>query len=102
MDSVGQTQTHSKRTADVAVKTEQPSTNGRTNVESNAKGQKQNSRRQRLQGRDELAFGTPIDQSLNQDFDFETNLALFNKEVRQFNKILLYNTTFLSFDFVFN
>lgn len=32
-------------------------------------------------GRDEHTFGTPIDQSLQQDFDFEKNLALFNKEV---------------------
>lgn len=31
--------------------------------------------------RDEQAFGTPIDQSLHQEFDFEKNLALFNKEV---------------------
>jgi len=30
--------------------------------------------------RDEHTFGTPIDQ-LEQDFDFEKNLALFNKEV---------------------
>ncbi|XP_014471538.1 PREDICTED: enhancer of mRNA-decapping protein 3 isoform X2 [Dinoponera quadriceps] len=36
--------------------------------------------RQRALERDEHTFGTPIDQSLNQDFDFEKNLALFNKE----------------------
>ncbi|XP_071863473.1 enhancer of mRNA-decapping protein 3 [Bombus fervidus] len=30
--------------------------------------------------RNEHTFGTPIDQSLNQDFDFEKNLALFDKE----------------------
>lgn len=30
--------------------------------------------------RDEHTFGTPIDQSLQQDFDFEKNLALFDKE----------------------
>jgi enhancer of mRNA-decapping protein 3 len=38
--------------------------------------------RKKLSERDEQAFGTPIDQSLHQDFDFEKNLALFNKEVR--------------------
>jgi hypothetical protein len=31
--------------------------------------------------KDEHTFGTPIDQSLLQDFDFEKNLALFDKEV---------------------
>ncbi|XP_011494028.1 PREDICTED: enhancer of mRNA-decapping protein 3 isoform X2 [Ceratosolen solmsi marchali] len=36
--------------------------------------------RRRMSERDEQAFGTPIDQSLHQDFDFEKNLALFNKE----------------------
>ncbi|XP_014212962.1 enhancer of mRNA-decapping protein 3 isoform X2 [Copidosoma floridanum] len=36
--------------------------------------------RKKMSDRDEQAFGTPIDQSLNQDFDFEKNLALFNKE----------------------
>lgn len=40
--------------------------------------------RQRVLERDEHTFGTPIDQSLNQDFDFEKNLALFNKEVRPY------------------
>ncbi|XP_072755611.1 enhancer of mRNA-decapping protein 3 [Anoplolepis gracilipes] len=36
--------------------------------------------KQRALERDEHTFGTPIDQSLQQDFDFEKNLALFNKE----------------------
>lgn len=43
--------------------------------------QKRLTHRQRALERDEHTFGTPIDQSLNQDFDFEKNLALFNKEV---------------------
>ncbi|XP_033221963.1 enhancer of mRNA-decapping protein 3 isoform X2 [Belonocnema kinseyi] len=38
------------------------------------------SHRQRRIERDEQAFGTPIDKCLKQDFDFEKNLALFNKE----------------------
>ncbi|CAL7936515.1 unnamed protein product [Xylocopa violacea] len=42
--------------------------------------QKRLSHRQRALERDEHTFGTPIDQSLNQDFDFEKNLALFDKE----------------------
>ncbi|KAJ8678729.1 hypothetical protein QAD02_014516 [Eretmocerus hayati] len=36
--------------------------------------------RKKMTDRDEQAFGTPIDQSLNQEFDFEKNLALFNKQ----------------------
>ncbi|XP_017880526.1 enhancer of mRNA-decapping protein 3 isoform X3 [Ceratina calcarata] len=42
--------------------------------------QKRLSHRQRALERDEHTFGTPIDQSLSQDFDFEKNLALFDKE----------------------
>ncbi|KAF7391214.1 hypothetical protein HZH66_009694 [Vespula vulgaris] len=50
-------------------------------AESNCKPtQKRLTHRQRVLERDEHTFGTPIDQSLNQDFDFEKNLALFNKE----------------------
>lgn len=30
--------------------------------------------------RDEACFGSPIDQSINKDFDFEKNLALFDKQ----------------------
>lgn len=37
--------------------------------------------RQKWNDRDEQAFGNPIDQSMEQDFDFEKNLALFNKKV---------------------
>lgn len=34
--------------------------------------------------RDESTFGTPIDDSLlNTEFDFEKNLALFDKQVRE-------------------
>ncbi|XP_044576978.1 enhancer of mRNA-decapping protein 3 isoform X2 [Cotesia glomerata] len=55
--------------------------NGRVVAETNAKfNQKRVTQRQKWQERDEQAFGTPIDQSMNQDFDFEKNLALFNKE----------------------
>ncbi|XP_069682486.1 enhancer of mRNA-decapping protein 3 isoform X2 [Periplaneta americana] len=36
--------------------------------------------RQRLSEKDEACFGTPIDNILDQDFDFEKNLALFNKQ----------------------
>ena len=42
--------------------------------------QKRLTHRQRALERDENTFGTPIDQSIDQDFDFEKNLALFNKE----------------------
>ncbi|XP_076620295.1 enhancer of mRNA-decapping protein 3 [Colletes latitarsis] len=61
--------------------TEQPS-NGRVPLAESASKpiQKRLSHRQRALERDEHTFGTPIDQSLNQDFDFEKNLALFNKE----------------------
>ncbi|XP_011299816.1 enhancer of mRNA-decapping protein 3 [Fopius arisanus] len=55
-------------------------TNGKTTIEANVKGNQRRSQRQKWQERDEQAFGTPIDQSLSQDFDFEKNLALFNKE----------------------
>lgn len=60
---------------------EQP-TNGKLLLvdSSNKPIQKRLSHRQRALERDEHTFGTPIDQSLNQDFDFEKNLALFNKE----------------------
>jgi hypothetical protein len=37
--------------------------------------------RQRWSERDEACFGTPIESILDQDFDFEKNLALFNKQV---------------------
>jgi len=54
-------------------------------AENNASNSKSVSKRlthkQRALERDEHTFGTPIDQSLQQDFDFEKNLALFNKEV---------------------
>lgn len=80
--ATSQVQVHPKKlTEPTSVKMEPP-LNGKMNAETNAKpNQKRISQRQRWQDRDEQAFGTPIDQSLNQDFDFETNLALFNKEV---------------------
>jgi len=40
--------------------------------------------RQRWSEKDEACFGTPIDNILEQDFDFEKNLALFNKQVSDF------------------
>lgn len=30
--------------------------------------------------KDEACFGSPLDQSISKDFDFEKNLALFNKQ----------------------
>ena len=45
--------------------------------------------------RNEHTFGTPIDQSLNQDFDFEKNLALFDKEVCSFLLIVVHWTSSL-------
>lgn len=53
----------------------------------NLSGQSKTSRK-KMNERDEQAFGTPIDQSLSQDFDFEKNLALFNKKVWTFVKFL--------------
>lgn len=78
----GQVPVNSKKVVEpVIVKTE-PSSNGKNGTEPNVKlNQKRAPQRQRWQEKDEQAFGTPIDESLNQDFDFETNLALFNKEV---------------------
>lgn len=57
-------------------------TNGKIGpIEPNCKPfQKKLTYRQRAEQRDEHTFGTSIDQSLNQDFDFEKNLALFDKE----------------------
>ncbi|XP_063994944.1 enhancer of mRNA-decapping protein 3 [Diachasmimorpha longicaudata] len=55
-------------------------TNRKMMIEVSAKVNQRKMHRQKYQERDEQAFGTPIDQSLNQDFDFEKNLALFNKE----------------------
>ncbi|XP_063241371.1 enhancer of mRNA-decapping protein 3 [Bacillus rossius redtenbacheri] len=41
---------------------------------------KKDRNRQKLNERDEACFGTPIDNIPHQDFDFEKNLALFNKQ----------------------
>ncbi|XP_058804145.1 enhancer of mRNA-decapping protein 3 [Phymastichus coffea] len=46
----------------------------------NGKAGQARTSRKKMSERDEQAFGTPIDQSLSQDFDFEKNLALFDKE----------------------
>jgi hypothetical protein len=52
--------------------------------------------RQRWSEKDEACFGTPIDNILDQDFDFEKNLALFNKQVSYlFSDILILMTAFL-------
>lgn len=51
------------------------------NISNNKSISKRLTHKQRALERDEHTFGTPIDQSLQQDFDFEKNLALFNKEV---------------------
>lgn len=56
-------------------------------AEISSKSYKRSSQRQRWLERDEQAFGTPVDQSMEQDFDFEKNLALFNKEVTPFFSI---------------
>lgn len=50
------------------------------NISNNKSISKRLTHKQRALERDEHTFGTPIDQSLQQDFDFEKNLALFNKE----------------------
>ena len=47
--------------------------------------------RQKWNEKDEACFGTPIDDNiLEQDFDFEKNLALFNKQVRGNSFIYIY------------
>ncbi|XP_015124971.1 enhancer of mRNA-decapping protein 3 [Diachasma alloeum] len=76
--SVPPASSHSKKATDPIPIPEV--TNGKMTIESNAKANQRRTQRQKWQERDEQAFGTPIDQSLNQDFDFEKNLALFNKE----------------------
>ncbi|XP_078047675.1 enhancer of mRNA-decapping protein 3 [Augochlora pura] len=77
-----QTQSNFKKPdANVHCTTEQ-ATNGKVSLAESASKpiQKKLNHKQRALERDEHTFGTPIDQSLNQDFDFEKNLALFNKE----------------------
>lgn len=83
--AASQTQTNFKKPESVQPATEQ-TTNGKVpSVDFISKPvQKRLNQRQRAIERDEHTFGTPIDQSVHQDFDFEKNLALFNKEaVRQ-------------------
>lgn len=52
--------------------------------------------RQRLAGRDEEAFGSPVDTILEPDFDFEKNLALFDKKAVS---IIEFNNSHLFFPF---
>ncbi|KAH0948721.1 hypothetical protein HN011_009801 [Eciton burchellii] len=57
--------------------------NAENNTSNNKSISKRLTHRQRTleqREKDEHTFGTPIDQSLLQDFDFEKNLALFDKE----------------------
>ncbi|XP_003428062.1 enhancer of mRNA-decapping protein 3 [Nasonia vitripennis] len=63
-----------KAPSEVQPYAELPNTNGKAGP-----GTSRTSRK-KMSERDEQAFGTPIDQSLHQEFDFEKNLALFNKE----------------------
>lgn len=41
---------------------------------------KERSRGKWMKGRDEACFGSPLDPSISKDFDFEKNLALFDKQ----------------------
>ncbi|XP_015603686.1 enhancer of mRNA-decapping protein 3 [Cephus cinctus] len=78
----GQPQSNSSK-KDYCQPNTESSSNGKISMEQigvKSSQQKRISQRQKWLERDEQAFGTPIDQSLKQDFDFEKNLALFNKE----------------------
>ncbi|GLG98729.1 Enhancer of mRNA-decapping protein 3 [Gryllus bimaculatus] len=61
-------------------------TNGRNNtlgffaVLEGRKSPNKKDRRHKLSEKDEACFGTPIDNFLHHDFDFEKNLALFDKQ----------------------
>ena len=41
-----------------------------------------NKKERQRRARNEATFGTPIDDMLTTEFDFESNLALFDKQVR--------------------
>ncbi|XP_066598209.1 enhancer of mRNA-decapping protein 3 [Prorops nasuta] len=74
-------QMYPKKQTEQAVPLPEPSSNGKQNPFNVELILKRINRKQRtLQGRDEHTFGTPIDESLDQDFDFEKNLALFDKK----------------------
>ncbi|XP_015520678.1 enhancer of mRNA-decapping protein 3 [Neodiprion pinetum] len=76
-----QQQSNARKPLDSMQSHPEPAANGKIYLgEISTKNQKRSSQRQRWQEKDEQAFGTPIDQSMEQDFDFEKNLALFNKE----------------------
>ncbi|XP_043493284.1 enhancer of mRNA-decapping protein 3 [Polistes fuscatus] len=77
-----QTSSNVRKSVEPAQQQSELATNGKMgSTEPNCKPtQKRLTHRQRALERDEHTFGTPIDQSLSQDFDFEKNLALFNKE----------------------
>ncbi|XP_043469235.1 enhancer of mRNA-decapping protein 3 [Leptopilina heterotoma] len=76
-----QTQFTLKKSIESTFQMEIPSNGRISSAEVISKtNQRKLTHRQRRNERDEQAFGTPIDQCLKQDFDFEKNLALFNKE----------------------
>ncbi|KOC61263.1 Enhancer of mRNA-decapping protein 3 [Habropoda laboriosa] len=77
-----QTQPNLKKTESNSQSNVEQSANGKASLAEtvNKPIQKRLSHRQRALERDEHTFGTLIDQSLNPDFDFEKNLALFDKE----------------------
>lgn len=52
--------------------------------EGNRTPNKRDKLRQRWQARDEACFGSPSNNGFDEDFDFESNLALFDKQVRVF------------------
>ena len=62
---------------------------------------KNSNKKERLRRRDETTFGTPIDDDmLTTEFDFEKNLALFDKQVRlssQLSSVLMQNDLLLIF-----
>ncbi|XP_017758668.1 PREDICTED: enhancer of mRNA-decapping protein 3 [Eufriesea mexicana] len=77
-----QTPINSRKLNNISQSNIEQSTNGKISLpESIDKPiQKKLGSKQRNLGRNEDTFGTSIEQSLNQDFDFEKNLALFDKE----------------------
>lgn len=55
-------------------------TNGRSTFCEGRRSPNKKDRRYKLSEKDEACFGTPIDNILDHDFDFEKNLALFDKQ----------------------
>ncbi|XP_012277398.1 enhancer of mRNA-decapping protein 3 isoform X2 [Orussus abietinus] len=74
-----QAQPSAKKQADAPPVNLEPCFNGESAAKNTSTQRRLTNRQKRLE-RDEHTFGTPIDQSLSQDFDFEKNLALFDKE----------------------